>query len=332
MNSQTSPKPGPKPGPKLGPDGGALLEAHWGRFVAWCEATGHESLPTTAATIGQFLTLFPGAASTQRLRRRAIRAHHLEAGYPDPTPRVEARVWLRPEAPDQATVEEVLAAIPKYRYPTGFRGRRDAFLTVLLGILHLTRRQAQDITADDVAMTSIIRIRGHIVPSSNDPTSCAACAVTRWLRIVGPAWTGFRGEIIRLLDPRRGNLDRHDCEQPISREWRRAEQLLLSLDVYGWARTGVSLSGRSMTSIIPSRRAAAAVDPIAETLGVVARQPSRFDALTLQETYAELGSTDAVIDAALTRLAAILDDAQALDADLQQAATPRKQQIAADSD
>lgn len=321
----------PQTSSKLGPDSRALLEAHWGRFVAWCDAAGHESLPATAATIEQFLTLFPGSASTQRLRRHAIRSHHLAGGFPDPIPTVEARVWPRPEAPGQAAVGQVLAAIPKYRYPIGLRGRRDAFLIVLLGALHLTREQARTITPADVAVTSILRIRSQVVPSSDDPMSCAACAVTRWLRIVGPVWTGFRGDVIRLLDPTRGNLDRHDCEQPMLGEWRRAEQLLLPLDVHGWARTGVSLSGRSMTSIIPSRRAAAADGPFVETLGVVARQPSRFDGLSLQETYTELGSTDAAVDAALTRLAAILNDAQALDADLQQAATPRKQQIAADS-
>lgn len=328
MTPQTSPKLGPKPRP----DSEALLEAHWGRFVAWCEAAGHESLPTAAATIGQFLTLFPGSASTQRLRRSAIRAHHLAAGFPDPLPRVEARVWPRPGAPDQAAVGEVLAAMPKYRYPIGLRGRRDAFLIVLLGALHLTREQARTITPAHVAVTSIVRIRGHVVPSSDDPVSCAACAVTRWLRIVGPVWTGFRGDVIRLLDPTKGNLERHDCEQPLSGEWRRAEQLLLPLDVYGWARTGVSLSGRSMTSIIPTRRAAAADGPIDEVLGAVARRPSRFDALTRQETYAELGATDAAVDAALRRLAAIWNDAQTLDADLDRAAIPRKSEIAADID
>lgn len=323
----------PQTSPKLGSDSEAPLEAHWGRFVAWCEAAGHESAPATAATIEQFLTLFPGAASTQRLRRRAIRTHHLAAGFPDPIPTVEVRVWPRSEAGDHAAVGEVLAAIPKYRYPIGLRGRRDAFLTVLLGTLHLTREETRTIAPADVAVTSIIRIRGHVVPSSDDPASCAACAVTRWLRIVGPVWTGFRGDVIRLLDPTKGNLDLHDCEQPVMGEWRRAEQLLLPLDVHGWARTGVSLSGRSMTSIIPRRRAAAADGSTPkEVFGAVARQPSRFDALTLQETYAELGSTDAAVDDALTRLRAILNDAQALDADLQQAATPRKQQIAADSD
>ncbi len=240
-------------------------------------------------------------------------------------------MWPRPDALDQAAVGKVLAAIPKYRCPIGLRGRRDAFLIVLLGFLHLTREQARTITPADVAVTSIVRICGHVVPSSDDPVSCAACAVTRWLRIVGPVWTGFRGDVIRLLDPTRGNLNRHDCEQPVPGEWRRAEQLLLPLDVHGWARTGVSLSGRSMTSIIPSRRAAAADGPTPkEVTGAVARQPSRFDALTLQETYVELGAMDAAVDAALDRLTAIWNDAQALDSDIDHSSSSRKRAIAPD--
>ncbi|GGL91749.1 hypothetical protein GCM10009706_32910 [Curtobacterium citreum] len=321
----TPPQTSPKLGPKLGSDSEALLEAHWGRFVAWCEAAGHASLPATAATIEQFLTLFPGSTSTERLRRRAIRAHHLAAGLLDPLPTVEARVWPRSEASDQSAVGEVLAAIPKYRYPIGLRGRRDAFLIVLLGVLHLTREQARAITPDDVAVTSIIRIRGHVVPSSDDPVSCAACAVIRWLRIVGPVWTGFRGDVIRLLDPTKGDVDRHDCEQPVPGEWRRAEQLLLPLDIHGWSRTGVSLSGRSMTSITTSRRAAEANGPTPqEVLGAVGRQPSRFDALLLHETHAELGATYAAIDAALVRLAAVCGDARALGTDLEHAASASK--------
>ncbi len=240
-------------------------------------------------------------------------------------------MWPRPEATDQAAVGEVLAAIPKYRYPVGLRGRRDAFLIVLLGVLHLTREQARAITPDDVAVTSIIRIHGHVVPSADEPASCAACAVTRWLRTVGPVWTGFRGDVIRMLDPTKGTLDRHDCEQPVPGKWRRAEQLLLPLDVHGWARTGVAMSGRSMTSIIPNRRAAAANGPITEVLGVVARRPSRFEALSIQETYSELGATEAAIDAALARLAVVWDDARTLDTDLEHAASKSKQEPATDS-
>ncbi|MBF4588256.1 hypothetical protein ITJ69_19145 [Curtobacterium sp. VKM Ac-2887] len=309
-----------------------MLEAHWGRFVAWCAATGHQPLPATAATIEQFLHQFPGAVSTQRLRRHAIRAQHLAAGFPDPIPTVQARVWPRSEAPNAAALGEVLAGIPKYRYPIGLRGRRDAFLTVLLGALYLTREEARTITPGDVAVTSIVRIRGYVVPSSNDPASCAACAVTRWLRIVGPVWTGFRGDVIRLLDPTKGNLDRHDCEQPVPGDWRRAEQLLLPLDVHGWARTGASLSGRSMTSIIPTIRVAATHGTDREAVGPLVRAASRFAELTLQETYAELGAADTAADHVLARITALWQDARAIDAALEPFAGTSKHGIAPESD
>jgi hypothetical protein len=278
MNPQTSPKSRSDQG---------LLEAHWNRFVAWCTATIKTPLPAAPATIEQFLAAFPAAASTQRLRRSSIRAHHLAAGYPDPLPVRQERVWPQQPASHRDAVREVLAAIPKYRYPVGLRGRRDAFLIVLLGVLHLTRREAQAVTADDIAVTSIVRISGKVIPSADDAAACAACAVTRWLRILGPAWTGFRGDVIRLLDPTKGNLDQHDCERPLPGEWRRAEQLLLPLDVHGWARIGVTLSGRSMTGIVPARRSAAPATG-REAVGPVARPPSRFATLTLQETYDEL--------------------------------------------
>ncbi|QZQ55545.1 hypothetical protein KZI27_01360 [Curtobacterium sp. TC1] len=321
----------PQDSPKLRSEQGSF-GAHWNRFVAWCAATSQASLPAAPATIEQFLAAFPGAASTQRLRRSSIRAHHLAAGYPDPLPALQGRVWPHQSAPHSVDVGEVLAAIPKYRYPLGLRGRRDAFLIVLLGVLHLTRREAQTVTAGEVAVTSIVRIRGKVVPSADDPAACAACAVTRWLRIVGPVWTGFRGDVVRLLDPTRGNLDVHDCEQPVPGEWRRAEQLLLPLDVHGWAQTGVTLSGRSITGIVPVRRVAAAHGTEREAVGPVVRAGSRFDELTLPETYAALGAADSAADHVLARITALWQDARALDAALEPFASTSKHGIAPDSD
>ncbi len=62
----------------------------------------------------------------------------------------------------------------------------------------------------------------------------------------------------------------------------------------------------------------------------MARRTSRFDALTLQETYAKLGATETAVDNALARLAAIWNDAQTLGADLDQVATPPQQELASD--
>jgi hypothetical protein len=97
---------------------------------------------------------------------------------------MKARVWPRPEGPHHTAVGEVLAAIRKHRYPVVLRGRRDAFLTVLLGTvllgtLHLTREQAQTIAPDDGVVMGIVRIGGRVVSSSGDSAVCAACEVTR---------------------------------------------------------------------------------------------------------------------------------------------------------
>ena len=86
-----------------------------------------------------------------------------------------------------------------------------------------------------------------------------------------------------------------------------------------------------MTSIIPTRRAAAkdGLTP-KEVVGAVARQPSRFAGLSLQQTYSELGTMDAAVDAALARLVAIGGGARALDTDLEQAASKSDPGIAPD--
>ncbi|WP_144709716.1 hypothetical protein [Curtobacterium pusillum] len=261
--------------------------------------------------MAEFLSLFPASASTQRLRRQVIRLAQTAAALPDPAPEPDQqRVWQYRDS--QPTVEDVLAALPKYRFPGVMRGRRDAFLVVLLGTLGMPRTEARRLRPAAITLGATITINGRAIPTSADPVRCAACAVTRWLRIVGPTWIGLRGDVRQLLDPTTSTLNTHDCERPVPGDWRRAEQQLLPLEVHGWARTGVALSGRSMTAIVPRRRAAAAADQPPEVIGPVARPRSRFDALTLQETYDELGDTDAAVDAALARLQAISDDVRAL--------------------
>jgi hypothetical protein len=285
----------------------AQLEQHWHRFVDWCAAWDRTPLPASESTIQEFLDLFPGAPATQRLRLQAIRSHHHTAGFPDPSPPALAmRVWAPRDSAD--AVEQLLKTIPKYRFPDGVRGRRDGFLVVLLGVLGMTRQQAREIVPDDIELGEQLAIRGQVLRSSGDPAGCCACAVTRWLRVVGPVWGGFRGEVFRLVDPTTGSLTVHDCRQPIVGEWRRAEQLLLPLDVHGWARTGVSLSARSISAIMPGRLAAADRDAPLERVGPAIRQPGRFDDLTAAETYEVLGDADAAVDAALARLAALQQD------------------------
>jgi len=284
------------------------LERHWARFEAWCTASGRDALPATPETVEEFLTLFPGSKTQQRIRRRAIVVQHLAAGEPSPiiVPPTD-RVWKG--AASVADVERALAEIPKYRHPVGLRGRRDAFLVILVGFLQLTRQEAQSVTPGLIELGSIVKIHGRVIPSNDDPVTCLACAVTRWLRVVGNAYVGRRAEIRALLDPTKADLTEHDCGRPITEQWRRATELLVPLDTYGWARTGVPLSTRSITSIIPAKRRGTG---FVEDIGPHSRKPTRFDDLSAADAYRAAGALEATAAAALARSAEVLTEAHRL--------------------
>lgn len=208
-----------------------------------------------------------------------------------------------------ADVERALAEIPKYRHPVGLRGRRDAFLVVLVGFLQLSRREARSITPGLIELGSIVKIHGRVIPSNDDPATCLACAVTRWLRVVGNAYLGHRVETRTLLDSTKADLTEHDCARPFTEQWRRATELLVPLDTYGWARTGVRLSKRSITSIIPTRRRTTG---FVEDVGRHTRKPSQFDDLSATDTYRAAGDLEAKADAAFIRSAEALAEARRL--------------------
>lgn len=281
------------------------LERHWARFEAWCAAWGRDALPASPGTVEEFLELFPGSKSQQRLRRRAITHKHVDAGEPSPiiVPPTD-RVW-KGEA-SVADVERALAEIPKYRHPVGLRGRRDAFLVVLVGFLQLSRQEARSITPGLIELGGIVKIHGRVIPSNDDPVTCLACAVTRWLRVVGNAYLGYQHETRALLDSTKADLSEHDCGRPVTEPWRRAAKMLLSLDTYGWTRTDVPLSTRSITAIIPIRRRASG---FVEDVGPHTRRPSRFDDLSAAETYKEAGELEVRAVAAFARSAEVLAEA-----------------------
>jgi hypothetical protein len=291
----------------------ALIGQHWELFEAWCDAEDRQALPATSETVDAFLLAFPGSRSQQRLRRQAIATAHERAGEASPiVPPDTHTVWRADR--QLADVEHALAEIPKYRHPVGLRGRRDAFLVVLVGYLRLSREQARAVDVSDVELTSIVKIRGRVIPMGDDPVTCLACAVTRWLRVAGNAYRGFRAETRSLLDPTKADLAIHDCARPMTEPWRTAEQLLLPLDTYGWARTGVPLSKRSITLIVPARRAAA--PGFVETVGPATRKPSRFDDLSVAETYKAAGELEVRAAAAAARAAEVLAEAHRLGLDI----------------
>ncbi|WP_345376677.1 hypothetical protein [Frondihabitans cladoniiphilus] len=289
-----------------------LLDAHWSRFEAWCSAWGRSALPASPETIDEFLELFPGSRSQQRLRRQAIARAHAAAGESSPvTPAATPTVWH--EDPKLADVERALAEIPKYRHPVGLRGRRDAFLIVLTGYLRLSRSQARSVSVDDIELTSILKIRGRVIPIGNKPVTCMACAVTRWLRVVGNSYRGHRRETYQLLDPTRADLEDHDCHVEVEEDWRVADQLLLPLDAHGWARPGVPLSKGAITRVLPARRRASG---FVEMVGPRTRRATRFNKLTVAETYKAAGELEEKVAAAAARAAEAVAQARRLGLDI----------------
>ncbi|MCX2846855.1 MmyB family transcriptional regulator [Curtobacterium flaccumfaciens] len=205
--------------------------------------------------------------------------------------------------------ERALAKIPKYRHPVGLRGRRDAFLVVLVGFLQLSRQEARRLSPLAIELGSIVKIRGRVIPSNDNPVTCLACAVTRWLRVAGNAYLGHRAETRGLLDSTKADLTKHDCGQPVTEQWRRATELLVPLDTYGWVRTGVPLSNRSITSIIPTRRRSSG---FVEDVGPHTRKQSQFDDLSVAETYRAAGALEAKAAAMFARSAEVLAEAHLL--------------------
>lgn len=241
---------------------------------------------------------------------RCVRFRGADTGAaPNPSAGVPPtlRVWKGESS--VAEVERALAEIPKYRHPVGLRGRRDAFLVVLVGFLRLSREEARAISPTSIELGSIVKICGRVVPSNDDPVTCLACAVTRWLRVVGNAYLGHQHETRSLLDSTKADLSVHDCSRPVTEPWRRAATMLLSLDVYGWTRPDVPLSKRSITAIVPALRDASG---FVEDVGPHTRKPSRFDGLSAAETYREAGELEVKAAAAFARSAEVLAEAHRL--------------------
>ncbi|MCS5512415.1 hypothetical protein NY537_06620 [Curtobacterium flaccumfaciens pv. betae] len=127
--------------------------------------------------------------------------------------------------------------------------------------------------------------------------------------MVGNAYLGHQHETRALLDSTKADFSEHDCGFPVTEPWRRAAKMLLSLDIYGWTRTDVPLSKRSITSIVPARRSSSG---FVENVGAHTRKSSRFDALSAAETYKEAGELEVRAAAAFARSAEVLAEAHRL--------------------
>ena len=199
-------------------------QADWDLFVGWCQHAGIEPRPDDP--LDRFFADVPVAAPTTLNRRiKAIRAGLEDRGFlPARSMRAPAVTTIR-TGPEWASVAEALAQLQILRYPAGVRGRRDGWVLVTVGFLSLTRAQARSIRADQVELGESIRVGGRIVKRSEPAVSCPACAVTRWLRILGPGGV-MRNEAIALMNPYTADLSAHDCEIPVEDGWQAMPTLM----------------------------------------------------------------------------------------------------------
>ena len=90
--------------------------------------------------------------------------------------------------------------------------------------------------------------RANAVPTSDDPRTCPACAIVRWLDILGVADGLGRGSArMHLTDattPTALSPHHHTPTHPA--RWRRAAQLLPAIDRHGWIDDYQPLSTRSI--------------------------------------------------------------------------------------
>ncbi len=118
--------------------------------------------------MGRFLHDHPGAPSTRLQRIRAIRYHHETAGCPLVLERTgpgpgpgPATLWRRDGRLD---ARAAMGQQPRYRFPVGVRGRRDAFLILLAGELGMTRTHIRTLTPDQVRLGGDLTMVGGEAP------------------------------------------------------------------------------------------------------------------------------------------------------------------------
>ncbi len=303
----------------------------WALFCEYAAATDQPALPTTVAALTGFLAALPARPATVARRVRAIAAAHRRAGYlltrPEhgpAAPHTHLRPAPMPRRPDPGLM---IAACATRGWPAGLAGRRDAFVIVLYEVLGYTHRAARGLRAGDITEPSagpageaVPRLAGRAVPSGGDPRSCPACAVVRWLDILGVADGLGRGSarmaLVAAGAPTPASPHQHTSNEPA--RWRGAAVLLPAIDRHGWLddyrpistrtiRTRLALAaGRAGTDGLPGEppAAPAPTDPATPTAaaGPARAAPALNEVLTLLDDLAD----DA--DALNTRIQALLDD------------------------
>lgn len=280
----------------------------WDLFVDWCSSMDLPSLPADADTVAEFLHAFPTSNRAQGRRVKAIRKHHQAAGLTLDLPTGSAPSAWR-SGGGWATLPQALAQLPVYRHPKGLpmalRGRRDAWLLILVGVLGLSRSTARDLPESAVVLFPQLTIAGGLVRPSDPPAECPSCAVSRWLRVAGAASFGWRQDIIEAISPVGNPLGVHDCRAGLDGAWRRASTLLPSIDRHGWVSAD-AMSVRAISATMALRQVRGERDLPEQPVAV--RSSGRFARATMNELADAYDDVDERAAALLLRLKEIVGE------------------------
>lgn len=274
----------------------------WGLFTDWCLAMESPVTLATPDLVAAFLMAVPGKPSSDKRRRRSIQAGLRDAGLDGMFPATPPASLIR-TGECYGSISEALAALPAARYPAGLRSRRDGWLLVLLGTLQLTRSEALTVQADNVQLFPAVTVLGRLVPRTEVAGECPACAVHRWLRVLGPAARGWTAEVHVTLNDAFGAPDRHDCETGLDGSWRSAPTLAAGISRHGHLNRDEPLSPRAVSAIVTARLRLGALPPAA---GATRVHSGRFDSLTLNELASAYDDVDRQAADLNARLAEIL--------------------------
>lgn len=273
----------------------------------WCAATGHDPGTVTVPVLTEHLTACP--APSRRARRERVRAVLTVAAGDEET---RAALLPTPPAPQSTirsgegwlSVEETLATLDPAGWPAGAVARRDAWLLVLLGPLGLSRRSALALTAADVdvpedGIGGWPAAAGIDLPFHPDPALCGACVAVRWLRLLAADVDGGRRGVEWEITTDSAAGSGHRCGDGVPAAWASAVSLAPSIDRHGWF--GPTLSRRAVTAMVADRQRAFTATPFNDVEPVGERRVST--------TMGTRPVSDPMIDDALDRLDAALDEA-----------------------
>ncbi|WIE80874.1 hypothetical protein [Curtobacterium sp. MCSS17_016] len=259
---------------------------------------------------------------TNTLRVRAVRLHHQEAGAPLDLDALRAAVGgfevLVPETrtlvrggKQYVTPAEAIAQQPKVHrgknVASVVRGRRNAFLIVLFAHLGLNRTQIREVVSSDIAPAPL-SIQGVGIPRGEDPASCYACAVTRWLRIVWATERADHASIRQTCSVQTYYDDVHDCDEGLERDWRYATTLLPAVDQHGWVDSHRSISTRTLSAVVGNVLLPTGYRE--QEWKPAEPKPTRFDDMRKDEFDLAMEDFDRRMAQALARSAEVLADAQ----------------------